>query len=430
MQRRPNAKRFLRYCTRLALLPSPPVASAACSPAGNVYSRPVSPREDNRPAEVRTSPTSSPSAPSRGPRPPAEAPRRLTVRSFHRRWWQNAVDLVLSIEHLRLPLALLAGLIVIGTGGYHWLLSVSWLDGLYQAVTTLSTVGFHEVKPFDSPTKLFTIVLIIFGVGTVFYTLTLLVATVVEGDLRERYGRRLMNRVIQAMERHFVVCGFGRVGEEITREFRERGAEFVVIDAAAESIERAARLGCPTVQGDAADEQVLRQAGIDRARCLLVATDSDQTNVYITLTAKNLNPSLYVIARSAGAFSEEKLRLAGADRVVSPYAISGRRMVISALQPMMTDFIDTLVAGRQGDLILAELEITEESPLIGAALSDCFAKAPSTKVLGVRHAEGKLVVGPKGDERLRSGDIVIVLAEEGEIARLAGRRNESGSETR
>ena len=336
------------------------------------------------------------------------------------------MDLVLSIEHLRLPLALLAGLIVIGTGGYHWLLSMSWLDGLYQAVTTLSTVGFHEVKPFDSPTKLFTIGLIIVGVGTVFYTLTLLVATVVEGDLRKHYGRRIMNRVIQAMERHFVVCGFGRVGEEITREFQERGAEFLVIDVAAESIERAERLGCPTVQGDAADEQILRQAGIDRARCLLVATDSDQVNVYITLTAKNLNPSLYVIARSAGAFSEEKLRLAGADRVVSPYAIGGRRMVISALQPMMTDFIDTLVAGRQGDLILAELEITKDSPLVGAALSDCFAKAPSTKVLGVRHSEGSLVVGPKGDERLRAGDIVIVLAEEDEIARLGGRRNKGG----
>jgi voltage-gated potassium channel len=395
-----------------------------------MYARPVSPRESTRPAQVHTSSTFVPQAPLPGSRSPARDHQRSNGYLFHRRWWQYAADLVFSIDHLRLPLALLAGLILVGTGGYHWLLAVSWLDGLYQAVTTLSTVGFHEVKPFDPPTKLFTIALIIFGVGTVFYTLTLLVATVVEGDLRERYGRRIMNRVIQAMERHLVVCGFGRVGEEITREFRERGADFVVIDSAAQSIERAARFGCPTVHGDAADEQILRQAGIDRARCLLVATDSDQTNVYITLTAKNLNPSLYVIARSAGPFSDEKLRLAGADRVVSPYAISGRRMVISALQPMMTDFIDTLVAGRQGDLLLAELEITAGSPLEGSTLTECFSKAPSTKVLGVRHAEGALVVGPKGDEQLLAGDIVIVLAEEGEIARLAGRRNEGGPAAR
>jgi len=342
--------------------------------------------------------------------------------SVARDWLAGARDLFLSLEHLRVPLLLLLALTLLGTAGYCLLLSVDPIDGLYQAVTTLSTVGFRELKPFDHRTKIFTILLILLGVGTVFYTITLLAATVVEGDLRRQFRRRLMMRRIEGIEKHFVICGFGRVGETIARDFLERREDFVVIDAAREAVDRAEALGCLAVLGDASDERVLRAAGADRARSLLAATDSDPANIYITLTAKNVNPSLYVIARSAGEINEDKLRLAGADRVVSPYAIGGRRMVLSALQPMITDFIDVLAAGRHGEMILAELEVLAGSSLEGSALADAFVDAPSTKVLGVRKQDGGLVVGPGGREILRAGDIVIVLAEEGEIERLDARR--------
>ncbi len=368
-----------------------------------MYARPVNPRDDGA------------SQQSRGAPPPGPF-------SAARDWLVSAKDVALSLEHLRLPLALLFVLTVLGTAGYCLLLSVDPIDGFYQAVTTLSTVGFREIKPFDHGTKIFTILLILVGVGTVFYTITLLAATVVEGDLRRRFRRRVMMRRIEGLEKHYVICGFGRVGESIAREFLERREDFVVIDAAQEAVERAEALGCLVVRGDAAAEDALRSAGVDRARSLLAATDSDPTNIYITLTAKSVNPSLYVIARSAGAISEEKLRLAGADRVVSPYAIGGRRMVLSALQPMITDFIDVLAAGRHGDLILAELEVCAGSSLEGSALADAFTEAPSTKVLGVRKSEGGLVVGPGGGEVLRAGDIVIVLADETEIERLDTRR--------
>ncbi len=368
-----------------------------------MYARPVNPRDAGA------------TQPSRGGSPPGR-------KSVLRDWIESAKDLILSVGHLRIPLLALMVLTFLGTIGYCVLLSVDPIDGFYQAVITLSTVGFREIKPFDHKTMIFTSLLILVGVGTVFYTITLLAATVVEGDLRRQFRRRLMMRRIEGLEQHYVICGFGRVGESIARDFLDRREDFVVIDAAQEVVERAQDLGCLAVRGDAADERTLRMAGVDRARALLAATDSDPTNIYITLTAKNLNSAIYVVARSAGEISDEKLRLAGADRVVSPYAIGGRRMVLSALQPMITDFIDVLSAGRQGEMILAELEVTSGSPLDGVPLSEAFTQAPSTKVMGVRKQEGRLVVGPAANEVLRAGDIVIVLAVEAEIEHLDTRR--------
>lgn len=331
---------------------------------------------------------------------------------------RNAVDLVLSLEHLAFPIALLAALTVVGTVGYVLLLDLDVLDGLYQALTTLSTVGFEELVPFTHAAKVFTIFLIITGVGTVFYTLTLLVATVVEGDLRRNYERRRMMRRIDAMKKHFVICGYGRVGREIARGFAERGTELVVVDPDPEAVRAAEQDGFPVVSGSAADEGALVAAGIGSARALLAAANSDAVNVYIALTAKKLRPDLYVIARSEMPASEEKLRLAGVDRVVSPHALSGRRMMLTALQPLITDFVDTLAAGRHGELILAELEVHEGSVLDGLTLADGFRSAPDTTVLGVRRGDGQLVVGPRGDTRLAAGDIVIVLAAEAQIEKL------------
>ena len=167
---------------------------------------------------------------------------------------------------------------------------------------------------------------------------------------------------------------------------------------------------------------MLLQANLASARALCAAANSDAVNVYIALTAKKLNPQLYIVARSEVPTSEAKLRLAGVDRVVSPHAISGRRMMLSALQPLITDFVDTLATGRHGELILAELEVRAGSVLDGVSLAEGFAQAPGTTVLGVRKAGGELVVGPRGDARVASGDIVIVLAAEEQIAQLHGAR--------
>jgi voltage-gated potassium channel len=342
-----------------------------------------------------------------------------------RRWARHALDLVLATEHLRRPLLLVFFLVIGATLGYMALLDLDFVDGLYQALNTLSTIGFREVAPFTTGAKIFTCFLIITGVGTLAYTLTLLVATVVEGEFRRNLRRRMMMRRIEAMSGHAVICGFGRVGAEIAHGFHERGKDFVVIDPDPAAVAAALERGYPVVPGSASDEPVLRAAGIERAASLLAAANSDAQNVWVVLTARKLGPNLFIVARSEVPSSDEKLRLAGADRVVSPHAISGRRMMLSAIQPLITDFVDTLAAGRNGEQILAELEVTPGSPLDGVTLARAFADAPGTTVLGIRHGDGRLQVGPRGETSLIVGDTVMVLADEAQIARLHGKRPSS-----
>lgn len=319
---------------------------------------------------------------------------------------------------LRLALGLGATAIVVGTGGYMLLSHMTFVDALYQTVTTLSTVGFRELKPFGTWEKLFTIVLILFGVGTVLYTLTLLVQEALEGDIRSRFYLRRMELEIEHLRDHYVLCGFGRVGHEIARELRERGEPFVIIEQTPVEVERARAFGYPVIEGDGSQEHVLMRAGLHQARCLLAAADSDSGNTYITLTAKSINPRCFVVARVAYPHNEEKLRLAGADRVLSLYSLGGRRMVLSALQPLAADFMDTLASGRHGDLVLAEFEANSENGLAGRRCGDLLKGSHNATLLGVRHLAGNFVVGPREDEELHEGDILIVLAEEQDIAAL------------
>lgn len=336
---------------------------------------------------------------------------------------RTLTDFLRAASHIVVPLILLLILTVGGGLGYHFLLGLGPLDAFYQSVTTLSTVGFHELSPFDDATKIFTIVLIILGVGTVFYTLTLVVATVVEGELRTRFRSRNMQRKIDGLSGHYVICGFGRVGEEVARGLGERNAPFVVVDRDAEAVSLAQARGYLTVAGSVTEESVLREAGVERAKSLIATTNSDAVNTYVALTAKSLQTEIYVVARSEVPGSAQKLRLAGADQVISPHAISGRRMMLSAVQPLMTDFMDTLSAGRLGEQVLAEFNVTSASPLNGARLAEAFVDAPSIRVLGIRCTDGEIIVGPQGSQVLSEGDMVILLADEDQIARLHAAKN-------
>ncbi|MBI5947095.1 MAG: NAD-binding protein [Chloroflexi bacterium] len=321
----------------------------------------------------------------------------------------------------RLAGALLAlGLtLAVGTAGYMVIAGYSFIDALYQTVTTLSTVGFREVEPFGTAEKIFTIVLILFGTGTVLYTLTLMVEQTLEGNIRSRFYHRRMKMQIEELEDHYILCGFGRVGREIAKELRERGARFVIIEQTPAQAEVARAFGYLVVEGDGSQDITLNRAGISRARCLLAASDSDSGNTYITLTAKSMNPHCYIVARVGYPHNEEKLRLAGADRVLSLYSLGGRRMVLSALQPLAADIMDTLATGRHGDLLLAEFEVSEKNGLAGKTCSHLTSHAPNASILGLRHRSGALVVGPKAEDTMHDGDIVIVLAEEQDIAALS-----------
>ena len=314
---------------------------------------------------------------------------------------------------------LLPALLVFGVAGYMLIEGWSFLDALYMTVTAVTTVGFREVNPLSDGGRIFTIFLILFGVGVAFYILTTLVATVVEGDLGLALGVRRMKGRIGALRDHHILCGFGRVGEEVAREFTARNVPFVIVESNPEALERARKRDYHLiVEGDAAIDATLLEAGIRHARCLLAASDSDAGNTYIVLTAKALNPSLFVVARAGQPVSEERVRRAGADRVISPYSIGGRRMALSALQPLVQDFIDTLAAGRHGEQILAELEITQESGLAGLTIEGCFINCPGATVLALQRGTDPIQVGPRASTVLEVSDRLMVLGDEAGLEAL------------
>jgi voltage-gated potassium channel len=220
---------------------------------------------------------------------------------------------------------------------------------------------------------------------------------------------------IEALRDHHILCGYGRVGEEIAREFLERKMRFVVVENNPIALQKALEMGHLVIEGDAASDEVLREAGVERARTLLAASDSDSGNTYITLTAKALNPGIFVVARAAKRESEARAVRAGADRVISPYAISGRRMALSAIQPSIVDFIDTLAVGRNSDQMLAEIEVSGDSSLLGMPIRHLRDTSHCT-ILGVQRASGELIVGPQDDVRLDAGDRVMVVGHEADVA--------------
>lgn len=311
--------------------------------------------------------------------------------------------------------ALLILVPIVGTAGYMLTEGWGFLDALYMTVITVTTIGFHEVKPLDDVGRIFTIGLAIAGVGTIFYALLAVAQFLLEGEMAAFLGVRRMKGQIEGLRDHYILCGYGRVGSEIAREFSERGVPFVIVESNPEAIANAQAHGHPVVHGDATSDQVLREAGVERARGLLAASDSDSGNTFIVLTAKALRPDLYVVSRAGRSESEARMKRAGADRVFSPYVIAGRQMAISALQPMVAEFIDTLAPRREGAPVLAEIEVAPSSPLAGRSVADILQDARSIVALGLQKVSGELKVGPPGDTILEAGDRLIVMGREEEL---------------
>jgi voltage-gated potassium channel len=327
-------------------------------------------------------------------------------------------EVVWPWRRLVVSAALLLGLLTFGTSGYMFIEQWSFLDALFMTITTITTVGFREVQPLDTSGRIFTIFVILFGVGTAFYILTTVVQSAVEGEFAQALGVRRMQQRIGSLRDHYILCGFGRVGEEIAREYSERGIPYVVIDNNPEAIGRAQQKDVLLIEGDATQDAILERAGIERAKALLAASDSDSGNTYITLTAKALRPDILVIARAGQPATEPRVERAGASRVISPYKLAGRRMALSALQPLTVDFFDVLATGRQGEQILAELMVTEDSGLTGQTVHDALHNARATALLAIQRADGELNVGPPGDRVIESGDRLILLSNEPDIEQL------------
>jgi len=324
------------------------------------------------------------------------------------------------LRQLVLPVALLTALFAVGIGWYQLVEGFTVLEAFYQAVTTLSTVGFSEVRPLDTSGQIFTSIYILVGIALFFYVGGALVETAVAGELQQMLGRRRSGRRVKRMQRHVVLCGFGRVGQEIAAEFARRGVDFVVVDQDAGAIQQAAELGFTVVRGDATEEATLMEAHVQRAHSLVAAADSDVGNTYIALTARALNSELYIVARAGSASAERRMQSAGANRIVSPYQIAGRRIAWSVVQPFVLDFVDVLASRRsEDDQVLAEIVVDESSGLSGKSVAEAFQGLDGLSLLGVDRPGSALVVGPTGSQELRPGDRLMVYGNQQALEQLS-----------
>jgi len=322
----------------------------------------------------------------------------------------------------RIQSALLAlGIITVaGVLGYMVFEGWSFTDALYMTVITLTTVGYKEVRDLDTTGQLWTMALLITGVGTLFYAAVSSVELVVEGAIRGYFGRRRMEAAINKLQGHYILCGYGRVGRQVAREFANDGVPFVIIEQEPATVEECAEEGHLVLLGDASDDEVLEEAGIRRARVLVAAVDSDADNVFVVLSARKLNPKLHIVARASSDESAAKLEIAGADRTLSPYAVGGRRLASLATQPLVVDFLDIVTQGQEGiEFRLEEFRVPEESFVADQTIGELrIGERTGAMILAVRLEGGRFDTTPSADDRLRAGDILIVLGTREQIKRL------------
>jgi voltage-gated potassium channel len=317
-----------------------------------------------------------------------------------------------SLSKLRIAAVVVVIIVVAGMLGYRFLEKYTWLDALYMTIITLSTVGFQEVKPLGPTGRLFTMGLLVSGLGVVFYTAVALAESIVEGELQRFFGRRRMEKTIEALCEHYLVCGFGRIGAVVCHELAAKPAPFVVIEQQEEPARKAQAHHYLVLHSDATNEQVLLQAGVMRAKGLFAILSSDADNVFVTLTAKQLNPQLFVVARAEAEQSEKTLRRAGADKVISPYAMGGHRMAQAALRPAVVDVIDLATHHQSLEIQLEEIGVPPQSPCDGMVLRDSGLRERfGVIVVAIKRASDRMVFNPSPDEKITAGDRLVVLAD-------------------
>ena len=278
-----------------------------------------------------------------------------------------------------------------------------------MTVVTMTTVGYEEVRPLSQAGRAFNLFVMLGGVGLMLYILTVTVQAVVEDEvLKGLFRRRRMRSKIEALEQHYILCGYGRVGREVAAIFRGEEAPFVVIDTNEAAVVTAEDEGILAVCGNATHNETLRMAGVERAHGLIAASGSDSDNVVITLTASAINPELNIVARADDAETREKLTMAGAHRVVTPYRIGGRRMALSAIRPMSVDFFDDIVDPSRAGPSISEIEVLQGSPIAGMTVAG-FAQANDARVLALCRLDGTILFTPEAGTVMEPGDGAIVL---------------------
>lgn len=325
------------------------------------------------------------------------------------------------LERLAVPLAILAGTHAVGTIGYRILWSDiggTWLDALFMTFTTITTIGFGEIKPLDGAGRLLTMLVALGGIGSLFYTFTVILDFVTSGEVRSARRARSMQHKIDSLSDHFIVAGVGRVGREAASELRDSGHSFILVDTADYVETVADELGVPSVRGDASEDAVLERAGVKRAKGLIVTTSNDATNLYVVLSARLLNPSCFIASRAVDEAAVPKLLRAGANRAISPYAIGGKRLAHLMLSPGVVDFFETAITQNKQALSIGDMAVTPTAPAVGQTLAALnIHEATGAWLLAVVR-QGNALVHPSGEVKLGAGDHVLALGTGEQLERL------------
>jgi voltage-gated potassium channel len=318
-----------------------------------------------------------------------------------------------------LAVVLLTSVFVVGTLGYAVIEGWSLWDAFYMTATTVTTVGYREVHELSRQGQAFTVGLLLFGVGAAFYTFTLFATVVVEGGLARHLRERRHARMITTLSNHFIICGYGRIGSTVAAEFRQQGIPFLVIENDAGRHRAAVADGLLSINADASSEEVLREAGIDRARGLIAAVGTDAENVYAVLTARVLRPDLYIVGRGENEDSTKKLKRAGADRVISPYRIGAVQIAQTAIRPAVVDFVELATSSENLELTMEEVTVSPSSPLgeqsiLAANLRQRFGVI----VVAIQREKGHMEFNPAPETVVHAGDKLVVLGGPEALKRL------------
>ncbi|MEB3210751.1 MAG: potassium channel protein [Leptolyngbyaceae bacterium] len=314
-------------------------------------------------------------------------------------------------KELLIGLLIVIAITIIGTIGYRFIEGWSWVDSAYMTVITLATVGFTEIEPMGAPGRIFTITLILMGILSLGYIANRFTEAFLQGYFQKGLRIRQQRRLIDNFREHYIICGYGRMGQQIATEFAAEGIDFVIIDQRVELIDMVQNDGFIGILGDATHDDILIRAGIARALCIIAALPSDAENLYIMLSARALQPGIRAIARANSEEAVQKLERGGADAVVSPYITGGKRMAAAALRPQVMDFVDGIVTGAGRSFYMEEYLVNSETcAFVGQTLREASLRARSgALVVAIRRADGDLLAGPTADTQFKEGDVLICM---------------------
>ncbi|GAX62036.1 kef-type K+ transport systems, predicted NAD-binding component [Candidatus Scalindua japonica] len=312
----------------------------------------------------------------------------------------------------KLILTLVLFIIVLssGTAGYYFIEGWRVFDSLYMTVITLSTVGFHEIEPLSKAGKAFTIGLIFFSLGVVAFAVNYGLKAIFEGEFRDVFGRRKLKKALGSLENHYIICGYGRMGKVISKEFEIKGIPFVVVEKEGQGLDIDGDV--IVVYGDATRDELLKDVGIERAKGLISVLDSDPQNLYVVLSARGLNKDLFIVARANDEGADYKLTRAGADKVVSPYHIGGLRMAHTILKPTVVDFLELTAKTGNMEIQIEEVVVEDASALAGKTIKEADIRAKNWVVIvALRKNNGKMFFNPRAHTLIEVGDKVAVIGE-------------------